>query len=92
MIARRLVIRGRVQGVGYRYSMIDAAQGLGVVGWVRNLTDGNVEALIQGEPAQIDAILAWCGRGPPSARVSAVDATPVATDSAIVAFTHRRSE
>lgn len=73
MNARRIVIRGRVQGVGFRYAMVDAAAGLGVSGWVRNRRDGSVEALVQGEPTAVDAIIAWCRRGPPGARVSAVD-------------------
>jgi acylphosphatase len=73
MNARRLVIRGRVQGVGYRYALLDAAAALGVSGWVRNRRDGSVEALVQGDPAQIDAIVAWCRQGPPAARVSEVE-------------------
>ena len=92
MIAWRLIIRGRVQGVGYRYAMIDAAQALDIAGWVRNRRDGAVEAFVQGEPAAIDAILAWCRHGPPSARVSAVDTTVVETDHAIDTFEHRRTE
>jgi len=74
MIARRLVIRGRVQGVGFRYAMVDAAAALGVTGWVRNRRDGCVEALVQGDAPGVDAMLAWSRRGPPAARVEAVDA------------------
>ena len=69
MIARRLVIRGHVQGVGYRYAMIETAEALGVTGWVRNRREGTVEAFVQGEPARIDSIVTWCRRGPPSARI-----------------------
>jgi acylphosphatase len=73
MSARLLVVRGQVQGVGYRYAMVDAANACGVTGWVRNRRDGSVEALVQGEPAVIDAIIAWCRKGPSAARVSAID-------------------
>ena len=52
MIARRLVIHGRVQGVGYRYAMVDAAERCGVAGWVRNRRDGTVEAFVQGDAAR----------------------------------------
>ena len=73
MNARRLVIRGRVQGVGFRYALLDAATALGVTGWVRNRRDGSVEALVEGELGAVDAIVAWCRKGPPAARVGAVD-------------------
>jgi acylphosphatase len=73
MNARRLVIRGRVQGVGFRYAMRDAASARGVTGWVRNRRDGSVEAQVQGEPGALEAIIAWCRDGPPAARVSAVE-------------------
>ena len=92
MIASRLVIRGRVQGVGYRYAMADTAQALGVNGWVRNRRDGTVEALVQGEAAAIDAILAWCRQGPPSARVSAIDAMAAEVDAMLDSFEHRQTE
>ena len=92
MIAWRLIIHGRVQGVGYRYAMIDAAQALGVRGWVRNRRDGTVEAFVQGEPAAIDAILAWGRRGPPSARVNAINTTAAEVDPAIGTFEHRPTE
>ena len=92
MIACRLIIRGRVQGVGYRYAMIEAAQASSVRGWVRNRRDGTVEAFVQGEPAAIDAILAWCRHGPPSARVNAIDTTAVGVDPAIDRFDHRQTE
>jgi acylphosphatase len=89
MTALRLVIRGRVQGVGFRFSLVDAAAGMGVTGWVRNRRDGTVEAFVQGDSIAVDAALAWCRRGPPSARVEGVDMYPSAADSSIVAFTSR---
>jgi len=69
MIKRRLRITGKVQGVGFRYALQEAADRLGVTGWVRNRRDGSVEALVQGDPAAVDATIAWARRGPPGARV-----------------------
>src|SRR5437763_967475 len=65
--AKRVVVRGRVQGVGYRYAMVDAARACGVTGWVRNRRDGSVEALVQGESWAIESIIAWCRKGPSAA-------------------------
>jgi acylphosphatase len=73
IITRHLTIRGRVQGVWYRESMRQEAQRLGVTGWVRNRRDGSVEAMLQGEAAQVEALIAWAWRGPPAAEVSAID-------------------
>lgn len=72
-----LRIRGRVQGVFYRQSTKEEADRLGLRGWVRNLPDGDVEALVEGPGEQVDALVAWCHRGPPAARVTEV----VRTDS-----------
>lgn len=72
-LTRHLVIRGRVQGVWYRESMRQEAVRLGVTGWVRNRRDGSVEAMVQGEPARVEALIAWARRGPPAAEVTAVD-------------------
>ena len=80
MIARRLVIRGRVQGVGYRDAMLWAVDAVAVAGWVRNHRDGHVEAHVQGEPHAVEAMVAWCRQGPPAARVAAVEATEVACE------------
>jgi acylphosphatase len=91
MVARRLVIRGRVQGVGYRYAMTEVAAACGAAGWVRNRSDGTVEAFVQGESAVVGAVIAWCRRGPSLAQVAAVDVTPAATDPAITAFRHTAS-
>lgn len=68
----RLVIRGKVQGVGYRHFAVGVATGLGLDGWVRNRTDGTVELLAHGDPAVLDELLAACRRGPPAGWVESV--------------------
>lgn len=78
MATRRLLISGRVQGVGFRYSLQREAERLGLAGWVRNRSDGSVEALAQGAPDALDALVAWARRGPPAARVSEVKTEPAA--------------
>ena len=72
-ISRHLRIRGRVQGVYFRESMRQRADQLKVTGWVRNRSDGTVEALVQGEPFAVDAIVQWAQRGPHAARVDKVE-------------------
>jgi acylphosphatase len=69
----RAVVRGRVQGVGFRASAAHEARRLGVGGWVRNLPDGTVELEARGAPAAVDALVAWLGHGPRGARVTGVD-------------------
>jgi acylphosphatase len=68
-----LSIHGRVQGVGFRESMIFEAQRLGARGWVRNRLDGTVEAVVGGPPGARRALSEWAQRGPASARVTRVD-------------------
>jgi acylphosphatase len=87
--ARRLVIRGRVQGVGYRDAAVQAAFELDVCGWVRNRPDGSVEAMAQGEPEAVERFVAWCRRGPPLARVADVTSTDALVDAALEAFEMR---
>lgn len=70
-----LLIGGRVQGVWYRASCAEAAQRLGLGGWVRNLPDGRVEAVGEGPREAVDRWIEWCRRGPPSARVAGVEVT-----------------
>ena len=71
-LTRRLIISGRVQGVGFRWSVHAEAKALGLDGWVRNRRDGAVEALISGAPEAVEALTAWAFQGPPSARVDRV--------------------
>ena len=73
MIKRRLRITGKVQGVGFRYSLQEEAGRLGVNGWVRNRRDGSVEAVVQGPPATVDHMLDACRKGPPGSRVDRVE-------------------
>lgn len=72
-IRAHLEISGLVQGVYFRYSASEEAAGLGVTGWVRNLPNGNVEAVIEGEEAKVEQMIKWCGRGPAPARVDKVE-------------------
>jgi acylphosphatase len=71
-VTRRLFISGRVQGVGFRGSLHAEALTLGLRGWVRNRSDGRVEALICGEADAVDALTVWAHRGPETARVDRV--------------------
>jgi acylphosphatase len=80
MIARHVVIRGRVQGVGFRYAAVDAAERHRVAGWVRNRNDGAVEALVQGDAESVSAMIEWCRRGPSAARVMSVDVAEAAPE------------
>ena len=72
-IVLRLEIRGRVQGVGYRWAMVEEAGRLDVRGWVRNRRDGSVEAVVSGPPEAVDRIVAWARIGPRAAVVDAVE-------------------
>lgn len=65
-------VRGIVQGVGFRHATVREAHALKLRGWVSNLEDGSVEAMIQGPAPQIDRMLAWLRHGPPAARVTEV--------------------
>jgi acylphosphatase len=73
LTARRLLVSGRVQGVGFRFFVERAARVEGVGGWVRNLPDGRVEALIEGDAEAVDRIEHKIRRGPPGARIDHVD-------------------
>jgi len=73
MSAKRLIIRGRVQGVGFRDWMIVRAQALGLSGWVRNRADGGVEALVAGDTDAVEEMMRLCRRGPRMAQVSSIE-------------------
>ena len=70
-----LYISGRVQGVFFRSNMRQRALELNVKGWVRNLPDGRVEAVLEGPEESVNRLIAWCHEGPPLARVDKVDIT-----------------
>ncbi|MGC4252164.1 MAG: acylphosphatase [Sphingobium sp.] len=72
MIARHLIIRGRVQGVFYRNWMVAAARQFGLTGWVRNRMDGTVESAVEGPPEAVDRIIQLAHDGPPAAKVDQV--------------------
>ena len=75
-----VLIEGRVQGVGFRAATVRQAHQLKLGGWVRNLPDGRVEALIQGDRTHVDRMLSWLLQGPPAARVTNVSHTETQTD------------
>jgi len=72
-LARQVLVSGRVQGVAFRWATREEATRLGLRGWVRNLGDGRVEAWIEGAGKDVETMVAWLRRGPPSARVEALD-------------------
>jgi acylphosphatase len=73
LIARRVVVHGVVQGVGFRYSALHMARRRGVSGWVKNRGDGAVEALFEGAWDDVEAMVLWCESGPRGAEVSEVE-------------------
>lgn len=85
-----LWIEGRVQGVFYRASAHEEGVRLGLSGWVRNLSDGRVEALVQGPEEKVNAFVEWCKKGPPLARVTNVEVVEEAVENDLVGFNIRR--
>jgi acylphosphatase len=79
-VRQHVVVRGHVQGVFFRDSMRREAQRRGVSGWVRNRPDGAVEAVFEGPPSEVDALVEFCSRGPRGAHVHDVDVRPEAVE------------
>lgn len=75
LVRAHVYISGRVQGVGYRYSTRAQANILGLKGWVRNLLDGRVEAVLEGDRTKVESMIRWCHQGPLSAKVKTVNVT-----------------
>ena len=90
-VQRRVIISGRVQGVFFRQSTRDLARELGLVGWVRNLVDGGVEAVFQGPPEAVARMVEWCHQGPPLAAVERVQVIEEAADAPFPRFSVRGS-
>lgn len=86
MVARRFVISGRVQGVGFRHFTVKAARGLGVAGWVRNLPDGRVEAVAEGDPGALASFRGMIAQGPPGAVVSGLETAEIEPNGAFEGF------
>ena len=84
-------VTGRVQGVKYRATAAREARQRGLTGWVRNEPDGAVLIEVEGDPAAVEAFLAWCGEGPSGARVASIETT-VADPAGYGEFTILRSE
>jgi acylphosphatase len=77
MIRRRVVVEGRVQGVGFRATCARRARSAGLAGSVTNLPDGRVEAVFEGPPDRVDVLVDWCAHGPTSALVRRVHVSDV---------------
>lgn len=77
MIAIRILVTGRVQGVFFRATTKEKADRLGITGWVRNTEDGNVEIHAEGSPEVLKQFQVWCRKGPPAARIDQVQSMDV---------------
>lgn len=86
VIARQFLVRGRVQGVGFRWHTADAAIHAGATGWVRNLPDGRVEVLVEGAQEAVRAVEDAVRRGPAGARVTHVQTVPVSVSGTYDSF------
>ena len=73
---RRVVVRGRVQGVFFRAEAQARAESLGIAGWIRNAEDGSVEAAFEGDEERVHSLVDWCRRGPGGAQVDDVEVEP----------------
>ena len=80
MIARRALVSGRVQGVGFRFFARRAAESAGVAGWARNLPDGRVETVVEGEDSAVERYLEKIRRGPMGGRVDGVEVEELAPE------------
>ena len=80
MMAQRIRVKGRVQGVGFRWSAAEAARELCLHGWIRNEPDGSVLAWVQGDEANVAAFRTWMHQGPPGCHVSAYQVDDVSPD------------
>jgi len=88
LVARHVVVSGRVQGVGFRYLLEREAAVAGLAGWARNTAEGTVEAVLEGSPSAVEDVLQWMRHGPRGAVVVSVDVTDVAPQ-ALTGFTIR---
>lgn len=86
LVARRFLVTGRVQGVGFRYFALEVAQLEGLTGWVRNLPDGRVEIQAEGEREAVDRLERHIRRGPPASRVDRVDVDDTAPSERATGF------
>ena len=89
MTTQRLIVSGRVQGVGYRDYTVRQAKALGVTGWVRNTRDGRVEMLASGDEEALERFVEACRSGPTLARVDSIDAHPDNEERSAKGFTKR---
>lgn len=91
MGAKRLHIwvSGRVQGVFYRATAVQVAQSLGLSGWVRNLPDGRVEIVAEGDESALQEFRRWCGQGPAAARVDQMEVKEESASGELTGFSVR---
>lgn len=88
-VTLRVFVSGRVQGVFYRASLAEKANGLDLTGFVRNLPDGRVEFVAQGDPDSVEALIEWSRQGPPMAGVADVDSEVLSNAEAYGEFSIR---